>query len=173
MTRRRRNRFDSIPSETPAPAPEIKEPEQAVIAEPSNANDRYRELSSDSNFAKKAGVESEEKKPLDVVVLPTFKPEDLLIVIDLYSVIISFIFSQVLKTKFDVVYKICKFDDDQKKVVSEFAAPVAAKYFPTDWLPYLPEIKLGLCIVGITSAKFQQCMEAVKSMTIDATKTAV
>lgn len=170
--KRRRNRFEiSSTPETPAQAPAVKEPESAVISEDSKAEEKYKGLSADADFTRKAGLSGDSEKKPEVTVIPNFKPEDLLIVIDLYAVILSFIFSSILKTKFDVVYKICKFDEDQRKVVSEFAAPVVGKYFPTDWLPYLPEIKLGLCLVGITSTKFQQCMEAVKSATIEVEKT--
>jgi hypothetical protein len=167
MRYRRKNKFETSDSPAPAPATVSSESsETPVLEQPSKAEDRYRDLASDSAFQKKAGLDDEAKK-VDVEIVVTFKPEDLLVIIDLYAVILSFIFSRILNAKFDVVHKICKFDDDQRKVVSQFMAPVAAKYFPTDWLPYLPEIKLGLCLAGITSSKFQQCMEAVKSMTID------
>lgn len=165
MRYRRKNKFETS-GDTSTPAP-VNGPESPVIEQPSQAEDKYKGLSGDSDFQKKAGLESE--KTAEVVVAVVIKPEDLLVVIDLYAIIISFIFAQILKTKFEVVYKICKFDEDQRKVVAEYAAPVCGKYFPTDWIPYLPEIKLGLCLVGITSTKFQQCMEAVKSMTIEAT----
>lgn len=170
MRYRRKNKFDATATDSPATAPAQNGPESSVLEQPSNADTKFAELSSDPNFQKKAGLENSETKKVDVEVI-VLTPKDLLVVIDLYAIVISFIFAQILKTKFEVVYNICKFDDDQKKVVSEFAAPVAAKYFPTDWLPYLPEIKLGLALVGITSTKFQQCLEAVKSKTIDATTT--
>lgn len=162
--RRRRNRFETTDSPAPAPA---KGPESAVIEEDSKAGDKYRNLSADSEFTRKAGLSDDDTKRPEVIVVATFKPEDLLIVIDFYAVVLAFIFSQVLKAKFDMVHKICKFDDDQRKVVSECLSPVVGKYFPQDWIEYLPEIKLGLCLVGITTAKFTQVMEAVKAATIN------
>jgi hypothetical protein len=167
--KRRRNRFESS-ADSPAPAPVSKEPESSVIGEDSKAKDKYRDLSADADFTRKAGLSDEAEKKIAVVVIPDFKPEDLLIVIDFYAVVISFIFSRALNAKFEMVHKICKFDDDQRKVVSECLSPVVGKYFPQDWIAYLPEIKLGLCLVGITTAKFTQTLEAVKSATIDAEK---
>lgn len=164
----RYRRKSKIVEDTPtAPA---NAPESAVLEQPSQAADeKYKELSGNTEFQKKAGLETEETKKVEVEVIAIIKPEDLLIVIDFYAIVLTFIFSQILKARFEVIYKICKFDDDQKKVVSIYAAPVVAKYFPTDWIPYLPEIKLGLCLVGITSSKFQQCMEAVKVINVEAT----
>lgn len=166
MYRRRNKRFEGLPDST-TQAPAAKEPESNVLPEGSRADGKYSGLSSDPEFSKKAGLDSEKKE--EITVIPNFKPSDLLVVIDLYAIILSFAFSQILKTKFDVVHDICKFDADQRQVVAEFAVPVVTKYFPQDWIAYLPEIKLTLCLVGITTAKFQQCHEKVKAMTIETT----
>lgn len=161
MTRHRRNFPKPVDETSSAP----------FAADSGTPQNKYTEATASEDFQKKAGVPSDAKEaPVEAKVLIAFKPEDFVFILDVYAAILSFIFASALKSDFVTVHTVCKFDREQRQALAEALCPVVAKYFPEDWIKYLPEIRLGMMLAAVTGGKFQQVTEVIKQKTIDAEK---
>jgi len=142
-------------------------PESSRQHETENSG-KYASISSDASFRSKLGMSARtEEKPsnetvAEVVVI--FDASQVIWIFDVYSAVIAFIFASALKTKFDVIAPACKFDDEQKQALAGPLAEIASKYFPQEWIKYLPEIKLAAMLAAITGGKFHAAQQVVKEI---------
>src|SRR5712664_973905 len=104
--RRKRKQFTADFSDAQMPATdETVKPDES----------KYSNVAQDSDFQRKAGLDippAEDKKP-EVTLVIQFKPEDFAFVLDVYAAIISFIFASALKSDFQTIHEVCKFDREQ------------------------------------------------------------
>jgi hypothetical protein len=128
------------------------------------------ERTTDSPTVERPGQTREEKKT-ETTALP-FSASELLWVFDVYTYIVAFLFATTLKTSFDVVYPMVKFDDEQKMAMAEPLSIIMQRYVPSEYLEYAPEFRLGMMLVTITGSNFQRAKEAAEKERADKAKPA-
>lgn len=106
--------------------------------------------------------ESQQPAARDVEILPSLKSSDVVWVFDVYAAIVALVFSQILKSDYEIVYPFVKFDKEQKEIMGESLAEIIVKYVPAEYLQYLPEFRLLTMLATITGTNFSRAKEAVE-----------
>ena len=90
-----------------------------------------------------------------------FEPEQIEGLLDVYSVILAFLFSVVLKAPFDIIHPAIKMDNDFKKSVSKPLAKLLSKLAPVEWAGMKDEIQVGIAVIIYSAASFGHAKSAV------------
>lgn len=117
-----------------------------------------------------AGSPSEPVVDAQVQLAEPVKPLDLSWVLWVYSVTVCFIFSARLDVPYDVLWPVCKFDEEQKAALLEPLSIVVQRYVPAEWLQFAPEMRLATLLAGITGANFARAKEAAETYRVEHAK---
>lgn len=148
MPRKRRTKqLHHFPSEEQASAVELTDAEI----------DREISDAPKTDAAEKVKAKNKEKNAVAQAVkeIPEiFQPEQVAWVLDVYVVIVCFIFSILLKCDFNVLHEELKIDEDVKMMWAKPLAKVASKYAPAQWAGMTAEIELVGCLALWTATAF-------------------
>lgn len=95
----------------------------------------------------------EKKKVLEAAreIPEIFSPQQVEWLFDAYAGILSFVYSIILKTDFNELWKELKFEDDVKKSLAIPLSKICSKHAPAKWAAHTAEIEL-LTMLGVYTA---------------------
>lgn len=103
------------------------------------------------NAAKK-----EEVKKAAAAIPEIFTPKDVIWLFDVYTTLISFLYSMALKTDMDAIEKELEFSQEQKELMAEPLARIFSKYAPPEWAGKTAEIQLVVMLGVWTSMSYKR-----------------
>jgi hypothetical protein len=119
-------------------------------------------VSSSSADHWKKNAEEKGKQAAAVANIPEiFRPDQVSFIFDILAIVLSFIYSQILKYDFKVIHEELAFDAEQKERLSIPLARICSKYAPSEWAGMTAEIEL-CCVIGVWMvAGFGRAKQAV------------
>jgi hypothetical protein len=97
----------------------------------------------------KQDAEEKGKQVAAVANIPEiFTPDQVSFIFDILAIVLSFIYSQLLKYDFKVIHQELSFEPDQKERLSIPLARICSKYAPSEWAGMTAEIEL-ICVLGV------------------------
>jgi hypothetical protein len=91
-----------------------------------------------------------------------FTPEQVSFIFDILAIVLSFIYSQLLKYDFKVIHAELSFEAEQKERLSVPLARICSKYAPSEWAGMTAEIEL-ICVLGVWAVSgFGRAKQAVQ-----------
>jgi hypothetical protein len=109
--------------------------------------------------------DAEEKgKQLSAVasIPEVFRPDQVEFIFDVLAIVLSFIYSQILKYDFKVIHEELAFDKEMKERLSIPLARICSKYAPSEWAGMTAEIELCTTMGIWMVAGFGRAKDAVQ-----------
>jgi hypothetical protein len=108
-------------------------------------------------------TEEKEKQVAAAAKIPEiFEPHQVAFVFDVLAMILSFIYSYILKYDFKIIFAELSFEEDQKIRMSKPLARICSKYAPSEWAGMTAEIELVTTLGVWMVAGFGRAKQAVQ-----------